>query len=84
MPRMTPIELCIANIRGDFPTNSIGYLSAEDALAELIQRTGVNFGLDAKKWQSWLEANPEAFVKNVTNIHEARKAASLMKLKQSD
>jgi hypothetical protein len=82
MPRMTPNELCIANIRGDFPSSSIGYQSAEEALAELKQRTGIDFGLDANKWQSWLDANPEVIAPKVTNVRDALKAASFMKQKQ--
>ena len=84
MPRMTPNELCIANIRGDFPPNAIGYQSAEDALAELKQRTGKDFGLDAKKWQSWFDDNPEVIAAKVTSVRDARKAASLMKPKQQE
>ena len=84
MPQMTPNELCIANIRGDFPQAAIGFQRAEDALAELKQRTGLDFGLDAKKWQSWFEANPEVIAAKATNARDALKAASSLRPKRPE
>jgi hypothetical protein len=56
---MTPIELCIANLRGDFPKTAIGYQPKEEALAELKRRTGQYFGEDYRVWEAWLRENPE-------------------------
>ena len=83
MHRQTLNELCIANIRGDYPPDSLGYQSAEDALAELRLRTGMDFGLDADGWQSWLNDNPEVFPLKVSTVEEARKAARETKGKPS-
>jgi hypothetical protein len=81
MPQLTPIELCIANLRGDFPPNSIGYKSIDDAIVELKKRTGMDFGLDANKWKIWLENNPQELKTIVVTIEEARIAAKRLKPK---
>ena len=79
MPRLTPIELCIANLRGDFPSESIGFQSSDDALAELKQRTGKDFGMDVAKWVAWLQENPEVVSVKVKSISDARKLARAIK-----
>ena len=82
MPRMTPIELSIANLRGDFPPGAIGYQTEEESLSELKKRTGQNFGNDVSKWESWLEANPEVIPEKAKTPLEAMKLARAMKPKK--
>lgn len=73
MPRLTPIKLCIANLRGAFPRGAIGYLSEDKALAELKHLTGQDFGKDVQKWEEWLKKNPEVTPKKAKTLEEALK-----------
>ena len=79
MPRMTPIELCIANLRGDFPPGAIGYQTEDEAITELKQRTGQDFGKDSAKWEKWLQENPETIPEKAKNPREALKLARALK-----
>jgi hypothetical protein len=58
MPRLLPLDLCLANLRGDFPEGAIGYMTLEEALAELVSETGQDFGTDHRAWSAWISANP--------------------------
>lgn len=71
MPRNTPLELCIANLRGDYPPGAIGFMSMEEVLRELKQITGQDFGNDVLGWESWLRANPERVPNRAKTPQEA-------------
>ena len=79
MPRLTPIEMCIANLRGDFPKLAIGYQPREEALEELKRRTGQDFGLDVNKWESWLAENPEVVPEKAKTPKDALRLARALK-----
>jgi hypothetical protein len=81
MPRMTPVELCIANLRGAFPEQAVGYQPIEEAIEELKDRTGQDFGSDVSKWESWLVENPEVVSEKAKDLRDARKLARGMKPK---
>jgi hypothetical protein len=82
MPRMTAVEMGIANLRGDFPPGAIGFQVPSEAHRFLVEHTGVDFGFDASQWQLWLDANPERIPAKVSTVRDARKAASAMKPKK--
>jgi hypothetical protein len=71
--------MCIANLRGDFPELAIGYQSKEDAIEELRQRTGQDFGLDVTKWESWLAENPEVVAEKAKTPKDALRLARALK-----
>jgi len=79
MPRLTPIELCIANLRDDFPPGAIGYMTKQAALDELTKRTGLDFGIDAAKWEKWHHAHPEQVRVKATSLRDAIKKARHLK-----
>ncbi|NLG51697.1 MAG: hypothetical protein GX552_16455 [Chloroflexi bacterium] len=55
MPRLTPTEMLIANLRGDFPEGAIGHMPREQAHQELVALAGIDLGTDAEKWEQWLK-----------------------------
>lgn len=79
MPRLTPIELDMANLRGDFPVGAIGYISKEDALNDLRTRTGQDFGTDLNKWEDWLATHPEPTPEKAKSVSDAIKLARKLK-----
>ncbi len=79
MPRMTPIELCIANLRGDFPPGAVGYQTKEESLSELEKRTGQDFGNDVSKWETWLQENPETIPEKAKTPRDALRLARALK-----
>ena len=78
MPQLTLEELCIANLRGDFPDTAVGYMTKEVAHAELVRVSGLDFGLDARKWSEWLKTRH----KNVPGhtVADPREAIRLARL----
>lgn len=57
MTRLTPIQLDIANLLGQRPKNSLGYMTKEQALELLKKRSGQDYGYDAKRWVQWVREN---------------------------
>jgi len=53
--RLSPKEYLLAALRGDFPEESMHYMPREQALTELKELTGVDFGYDCDLWEKWLK-----------------------------
>ncbi len=69
MARLTPIQLLVANLRGEFLKGQREYRSPAEAHSKLKHLTGEDFGLNADRWSRWIEANPD--IKGSTSDSEA-------------
>lgn len=79
MPRLTPEKLCLANLRNEFPSTAIGFMTLQDAQRELIRLTGQDFGLDAALWSEWLQTHPPKLPPTKITIADAKRLARQMK-----
>lgn len=62
MSRLTPLQLLLANLRGDFQEGQREFKSKEEAYARLKKLTGKDFGIDVSRWERWIENNPQVAV----------------------
>jgi hypothetical protein len=81
MPRLTPSELYLANLRGEFSPGSLSFMSKEEARAELNSMTGQDFGMNTAKWEAWLTEHPPVIAVKAASPAEALKL--VRKLKKS-
>ena len=56
MPRMTRLQMLVANLRGDFPEGAVGYVPRAEAHSELVRRAGMDVGLDPQSWEEWIKS----------------------------
>jgi hypothetical protein len=55
---LRPLERLLVNLEEDVdPGYVFIYIPRDQALQQLKEITGQDFGYDAKRWQEWLEAN---------------------------
>ncbi len=57
MARLSPLELLIANLRGDFKCGQREYRPPQEAYLKLKSLTGKDFGMDVNKWSKWASEN---------------------------
>lgn len=62
--RLTPIKLCIKNLKGEIPTYmQREYRSKEQAISMLKAMTGQDFGEDVEQWEQWIKSQEAAGVR---------------------
>jgi hypothetical protein len=55
-------EMYLKNLEGTISQeHTRSYLPKEEALEELRQITGLDFGYDVKKWSDWIDSNLDRF-----------------------
>ena len=57
MARLSPVELLIANLRGEFTSGQREYRPSAEAYAKLKSISGKDFGMDANAWSKWAREN---------------------------
>lgn len=58
MTRLGPLQLMLANVKGEVAAGTREYRPAKEAFASLRKLTGQDFGEDIGKWSAWIEKNP--------------------------
>ena len=58
MSLLHPLEKLLVNLEEDIPLGFLFvHMPKETALRLLVEKTGQDFGYDAKRWRLWLEEN---------------------------
>ena len=53
--QLFPGQLAIANLKRQLEEDDRGFMSVEEAVHELRQLSGLDFGKDIEKWESWVK-----------------------------
>lgn len=62
MSTVTPYIGLLRNLRGEFdPGMGRLYIPVERAHKRLVELSGVDFGFDAVKWETWIRENTKEF-----------------------
>ena len=55
--QLFPGQLAIANLKRQLEEDDRGFMSIEEAVQELRQLSGLDFGNDIERWESWVKLN---------------------------
>lgn len=55
--QLFPGQLAIANLKRQLEEDDRGFMSVEEAVQELRELSGLDFGNDIERWESWVKLN---------------------------
>lgn len=53
--QLFPGQLAIANLKRQLEEDDRGFMSVEEAVQELRRLSGLDFGNDIERWESWVK-----------------------------